>query len=98
MVALLYTALFIYPSLFIYTWVSVESISAPITITIIAREMRASIFISTLVGVFCVAEQSPIGSNATEVNELFLELAELPTCAVSINYQRESCTLRTSMA
>lgn len=45
--------------------------------------MRFSIVAGALLGVFCVAEQSPVGTNATEVQELFAELTELPTCAVS---------------
>lgn len=47
--------------------------------------MRASIIASALFGALCTAKQSPVGSNATEVAELFAELAELPSCAVSIH-------------
>jgi len=50
--------------------------------------MRFSIIAGALFGALCAAKQSPVGSNATEVAELFAELTELPTCAVSTSFER----------
>ena len=46
--------------------------------------MRLSIIAGAFLGTLCAAKQSPVGTNATEVTELFQELAGFPTCIVSI--------------